>query len=74
MASPFKAIVVSRGEDKKQSVAVSDLTDDDLMDGDVLARGPDHRAHRGGEARARVLGDHEERSPAAERVTERESS
>jgi acrylyl-CoA reductase (NADPH) len=35
MASPFRAIVVSRGEDKKQSVAVTELTDDDLMDGDV---------------------------------------
>ncbi|HTV67926.1 MAG TPA: MDR family oxidoreductase [Rhizobiaceae bacterium] len=35
MASPFRAIVVSRGEDKKQSVAITELTDDDLMDGDV---------------------------------------
>jgi acrylyl-CoA reductase (NADPH) len=32
---PFKAIVVSRGEDKKQSVAVTELHEDELMDGDV---------------------------------------
>ena len=31
----FKAILVSRDEDKKQSVAVTELTEADLMDGDV---------------------------------------
>ncbi|MEM7299783.1 MAG: MDR family oxidoreductase [Pseudomonadota bacterium] len=36
MADSFKAIQVSRDEDKKQSVDVVDLTNDDLMDGDVL--------------------------------------
>ncbi|MBX3577648.1 MAG: oxidoreductase [Rhizobiaceae bacterium] len=35
MSHPFKAILVSRGEDKKQSVAVTELSDADLMDGDV---------------------------------------
>ncbi|MEQ1952045.1 MDR family oxidoreductase [Mesorhizobium sp. CN2-181] len=35
MTDTFKAILVSRGEDKKQSVAVTELTDADLMDGDV---------------------------------------
>ncbi len=33
--SSFKAIQISRDEDKKQSVDVVDLHDDDLMDGDV---------------------------------------
>jgi acrylyl-CoA reductase (NADPH) len=31
----FKAILVSRGEDKKQSVTITELTEADLMDGDV---------------------------------------
>ena len=31
----FKAIVVDRGEDKKQSVSVKNLTEADLMEGDV---------------------------------------
>ena len=31
----FRAIVVSRGEDKKQSVAVTELSPGDLMEGDV---------------------------------------
>jgi acrylyl-CoA reductase (NADPH) len=35
MPETFKAILISRGEDKKQSVAVTELTDADLMDGDV---------------------------------------
>jgi len=35
MAETFKAILVSRGEDKKQSVAVTEITDADLMEGDV---------------------------------------
>ena len=35
MTDTFKAILVSRGEDKKQSVAVRELTDADLMEGDV---------------------------------------
>lgn len=35
MADTFKAIQVSRDEDKKQSVNVVELTNDDLMDGDV---------------------------------------
>jgi acrylyl-CoA reductase (NADPH) len=35
MPDTFKAIVISRGEDKTQSVAVTQLTDADLMDGDV---------------------------------------
>lgn len=36
MQEPFKAIVVSRNEDKQQSVERRDLTLDDLMDGDVV--------------------------------------
>jgi acrylyl-CoA reductase (NADPH) len=36
MAETFKAILVSRDEDKKQSVNIVDLTDDDLMPGDVV--------------------------------------
>lgn len=35
MSETFKAILVSRDEDKKQSVAVTDLTEADLMEGDV---------------------------------------
>lgn len=35
MSNSFKAILVSRDEDKKQSVNVADLSDDDLMEGDV---------------------------------------
>ena len=35
MSETFKAILVSRDADKKQSVAVTDLTEADLMDGDV---------------------------------------
>ena len=35
MPHSFRAILVSRDEDKKQSVAIADLTEDDLMDGDV---------------------------------------
>ncbi|MBZ9809679.1 oxidoreductase [Mesorhizobium sp. BR1-1-9] len=35
MPETFKAILVSRDADKKQSVAVTDLTEADLMDGDV---------------------------------------
>jgi len=35
MSDTFKAILVSRDEDKKQSVAVTDLTEADLMEGDV---------------------------------------
>jgi len=33
--SAFKAILISRDEDKKQSVEITELTDDDLMEGDV---------------------------------------
>ncbi|WP_099865769.1 acrylyl-CoA reductase (NADPH) [Pararhizobium haloflavum] len=36
MQEPFKAILVSRDEDKKQSVAVADLTLAELMEGDVV--------------------------------------
>ncbi|MCR9137264.1 MAG: oxidoreductase [Alphaproteobacteria bacterium] len=36
MQEPFKAIVVSRDEDKQQSVDIRDLMLDDLMDGDVV--------------------------------------
>lgn len=36
MQEPFKAIVVSRNEDKQQSVERRDLMLDDLMDGDVV--------------------------------------
>jgi acrylyl-CoA reductase (NADPH) len=36
MQEPFRAIVVSRDEDKKQSVAVTGLTAADLMEGDVV--------------------------------------
>ena len=35
MPETFKAILISRGEDKRQSVAVTELTDADLMEGDV---------------------------------------
>jgi acrylyl-CoA reductase (NADPH) len=35
MPEPFKAILVTRDEEKKQSVAVTELTDSDLMEGDV---------------------------------------
>jgi acrylyl-CoA reductase (NADPH) len=35
MPETFKAILVSRDEDKKQSVAMTQLTDADLMEGDV---------------------------------------
>lgn len=35
MSDSFKAILVSRDDDKKQSVDIVDLTDEDLMDGDV---------------------------------------
>ena len=33
--SSFKAVLISRDEDKKQSVEITSLSDDDLMDGDV---------------------------------------
>lgn len=36
MGDTFKAIQVSRDEDKKQSVDIVELTNDDLMEGDVL--------------------------------------
>ncbi len=36
MAETFKAILISRGEDKKQTVEIVDMTDDDLMPGDVV--------------------------------------
>lgn len=36
MEQPFRAIVVSRDEDKKQSVDIRELTLDDLMKGDVV--------------------------------------
>jgi acrylyl-CoA reductase (NADPH) len=35
MPDTFKAILVSRGEDKKQSVAVTEISEADLMEGDV---------------------------------------
>lgn len=35
MAGKFRAILVSRGEDKKQSVGVTELSEADLMPGDV---------------------------------------
>ena len=35
MPETFKAILISRDEDKKQSVSISQLTEADLMDGDV---------------------------------------
>ncbi len=35
MPDTFKAILISRDDDKKQSVAVTELTEADLMDGDV---------------------------------------
>ncbi|KPB01895.1 MDR family oxidoreductase [Ahrensia marina] len=38
MPDTFKAIMVSRDEDKKQSVTIEDITVDDLMDGDVVVR------------------------------------
>ena len=36
MADTFKAILISRDEDKKQSVNVETLAVDDLMEGDVV--------------------------------------
>lgn len=38
MSDSFKAILVSRGEDKKQMVDVVDMTPDELMEGDVDIR------------------------------------
>lgn len=38
MADSFKAILVTRGEDKVQSVGVHDLSDADLMEGDVTVK------------------------------------
>lgn len=35
MLETFKAILVSRDEEKKQSVAVTEISEDDLMEGDV---------------------------------------
>lgn len=35
MAETFKALLVSRDEEKNQSVAVTELSEDDLMEGDV---------------------------------------
>jgi acrylyl-CoA reductase (NADPH) len=35
MPETFKAILISRGEDRKQSVTVAELSDADLMEGDV---------------------------------------
>ena len=34
----FKAIVIDRDEEKKQSVTVSELTEADLMEGDVTLK------------------------------------
>lgn len=36
MADTFKAIMVSRDDDKKQSVDINEITEDDLMEGDVV--------------------------------------
>ena len=36
MPDTFKAIMVSRDDEKKQSVAVETLTVDDLMEGDTV--------------------------------------
>ncbi|MCO5082245.1 MAG: oxidoreductase [Rhizobiaceae bacterium] len=38
MPDTFKAIVITRGEDKVQSVAFGELSDADLMDGDVTVQ------------------------------------
>lgn len=38
MSDRFKAILISRDEDKKQHVEVTELGDDDLMEGDVTVR------------------------------------
>lgn len=35
MSGTFKAILISRDADKKQSVAVTELSEEDLMDGDI---------------------------------------
>ncbi len=35
MADSFKAILVSRDEERRQSVSVAEMTEDELMDGDV---------------------------------------
>lgn len=38
MSESFKAILVSRDEDKKQSVNIVDMTEDELMEGDVTVK------------------------------------
>ena len=38
MSESFRAILVSRDEEKKQSVDVVELTEEDLMEGDVTVR------------------------------------
>ena len=35
MSANFKAILVSRDDDKKQSVGITELSEADLMEGDV---------------------------------------
>ena len=61
MSDTFKAILISRDADEKQSVAVTELTDADLMEGDVTVaveathrqlqgRAGDHRQGAGGAA------------------------
>ena len=36
MQEPFRAILVSRDEEKKQSVAITELTSAELMEGDTI--------------------------------------
>ncbi len=38
MSDRFKALLISRGEDKVQSVAMTEIGEEDLMDGDVTVR------------------------------------
>ena len=40
MTDRFKAILISRDEEKRQSVAVTELTEADLMEGDVTVAVP----------------------------------
>ena len=38
MSSDFQAILVSRDENKKQSITIAEMRDNELMEGDVLVR------------------------------------
>ena len=38
MSDTFKAIIVTRDEEKRQSVGITELSDADLMEGDVTVK------------------------------------